>query len=174
MPVYFLTTYLLLLGTFAYSHEKRPVSFVMSIRPSVSLSACIRSAHIGGILVAFDIGGIYCNPSRKSEFFSNLTKLSGNLHADPSKIYTVPDMKSPYRHCRRLRVPQQRKRDRQLRFHCITFNINYTVGTACLVYRLSSYLTQNIQNNIASILFCFLQMTEEMHIKLLCPWHPSK
>jgi len=38
----FLTTYLLLLGTFAYSHEKRPTSFVMSVRPSVYPQVSVR------------------------------------------------------------------------------------------------------------------------------------
>jgi hypothetical protein len=55
------------LGTFAYS-RKASIKFVVSVLPSISLSASISSALTRRIFVKFGIGYLYENLSVKSRF----------------------------------------------------------------------------------------------------------
>ena len=56
---------------------KTTISFVMSVR----LSAWNNLVPIGRIPIKFDIGVFFENMSRELNFYSNLTKITGTLHA---------------------------------------------------------------------------------------------
>ena len=69
--------------------RKATVSFVMSVRPSVSLSACNNSAPIGRILMKLDIRAFFENLSRIFKFRYNPTKIKGTLREDVSTFLTI-------------------------------------------------------------------------------------
>ena len=67
------------LGAFA-KLRKAPVTFVMSVRPSVRLSACINTVPTGHISVKFNIYDFYENLPRKSKFGYSRAKISDTLY----------------------------------------------------------------------------------------------
>jgi hypothetical protein len=73
---------------------RTPISFIMSVRPSVRLSTCISAFLTGPISVKFDIGDVYENLSRKAKFFKNWTKVT--LREDLSTFFFASgDIKKP-------------------------------------------------------------------------------
>jgi hypothetical protein len=73
------------LGAFA-KLRKAIISFVMSVCPlvckSVRLSSCNICTLSGRIFMKIDISGLYENLSRKSEFYLNMTRLTGTSRKD--------------------------------------------------------------------------------------------
>ena len=74
---------------------RAPVSFVMSVRLSVRLSACTSAVPTGPISVKFDIWNVYENLSRKARFFKNWTKVTLREDLSTFFLFVSGDMKSP-------------------------------------------------------------------------------
>ena len=77
------------LRALALSH-KAPIRFVMTVRQSVRLFACISAAHIGRMFVELDIPDLYGNLLRKSKFGKNQIKISCTLRQDLRVFFFLP------------------------------------------------------------------------------------
>jgi hypothetical protein len=70
------------LGAFVKLRKATIDFLILSLRPSVRLSACNTSTPTEGILMKFDIWVFSLNLLRKFEFHQNATRITGIFHED--------------------------------------------------------------------------------------------
>ena len=69
--------------------RKVPISFVMFVRPSLCLFACINAAPIGCISLKYDIGDFYEHLSIKPNLFETHMYWPGNFKIKLPEIYSA-------------------------------------------------------------------------------------